>query len=226
MPALLWSFIQVYSVWGHWCCGMLKHLIQVKGSLKASLTRMVWLPSLEHFQQEKGFLLSLLRAVLLSVRFPPAQVCSVLTQGVLVLCTSPGWAELCRPCSTGALLSRSWLAWLQTLGLFVPMSMEVWESGFQKRGRKHLLNVARLFGVVQLGTESCFLPWLWSCSVILHFRGTSWWLLEVSEPLEQPSVQSPEELGDSCVSGAELGAKQGNNWGLEAAEVRAFHCCC
>lgn len=29
--------------------------------------------------------------------------------------------------------------------------------------------------------------------------------------MEQPSVQSPEELGDSCVSAAELGTKQGNS---------------
>lgn len=46
------------------------------------------------------------------------------------------------------------------LGLFVPVCMEVREGGFQKRGRKYLLNVARLFDVVQLGPESCFIPWL------------------------------------------------------------------
>lgn len=111
------------------------------------------------------------------------------------------------------------------LGLFVPMSVEVWEGGFQKRSRKHLLSVAQLLDVTQLGTESCFLPWLWSCSLTLYLGGALWWWLELSQPLEQPSVQSPEELGYSCVSGAGLGAKQGNNWGLEAAEVRGFHCC-
>lgn len=49
--------------------------------------------------------------------------------------------------STGAsptLLYSRWLA-VHVLGLFVPMCMKEWEGGFEKRGSKHVLNVARLF---------------------------------------------------------------------------------
>lgn len=98
-----------------------------------------------------------------------------------------------------------------------------WEAGFEKRGSKQLLNVARLLDIVQLlfvGPRKLFFFYgcdlaFWPCT-----RFTLWPLLEVSQPLVQHSLQSPGEFRDSWYTHvAEVRAEQGNNWSLEAAQV-------
>lgn len=123
-----------------------------------------------------------------------------------MLCRLPRWAELWSPWSH---LSQPNSADQQVtciscvLGLFVPMCMEVWEGGFEKRGSKHVLNVARLFDVLHLlflGPENTFSPMaVILLFMILYLRCILWPLLEVSQPLVQHSVQSPGELRDSYV---------------------------
>lgn len=72
---------------------------------------------------------------------------------MFVLCTLPRWAEMCSPWrhwsqSNSAVWQVTFIS--HVLGRFVPMCMEVWEGGFERRGSKHVLNVARWFDVVYL----------------------------------------------------------------------------
>lgn len=120
----------------------------------------------------------------------------------------------------------------QVLRCFVPMYMEVWEGGFERKGSKLVLNVARWFDAVYLlfpGPRKLFFfhgcdPALWSGTWDVLYDHYSRCLSPWCSTVRRAQGNS-ETAGTFMLQSFEQGKDTTEAW-RQQKSARVFICCC